>query len=358
MKHSYLLAGIKPGRLVALLKRNKGFSAKYANRIGFLFSIGVWADFFERKEKRHFGKELKEIKELESPIFIVGHWRTGTTFLHQLLALDPQTNFMDVFKVSHPNHFLVSRKYYTRVMSKFLDGPRPMDNVKLGMAEPQEDEYALIKLLDDLPLEALIFQKKDAFFLDTEDDFMPADRQKFFETLDLLVRKLMVEKKGCRVLFKNPFHSLRAGALRSHFPGARFVHIIRDPKKVVPSSIHMWNVVGKQNILKGKWISPKINVIADFYSHILTSLRKEFANSSPDEYVEIYFEELEKDPINVVRNLYKSWRLDFTEEYEQKLRAFVDEIKDYKKNTYNISQEDERLIRERFSALLPQYFNN
>ena len=358
MKHSYLLAGIKPGRLVALLKRNKGFSAKYANRIGFLFTIGVWADFFERKEKTSYGKKLKEIKDPEAPLFIVGHWRTGTTFLHQLLALDPKTNFMDVFKVSHPNHFLVSRKYYAGVMSKFLKGPRPMDNVKLGMAEPQEDEYALIKLMNDLPLEGLLFQKKDDFFLDTKDNFMPPDREKFFETLDLLVRKLMVEKQACHVLFKNPFHSLRAGALRSHFPGARFVHIMRDPHKVVPSSIHMWNIVGEQNILNGKWVKADIKSIADIYYHIVTSLKKEFANSSPDEYVEIYFEELEKDPVNTVKNLYKSWRLDFTEEYEQKLRAFVDENKDYKKNTYNISQEDRRVIRERFSALMPQYFES
>ena len=357
MKSSYLLAGIKPGRLYALIRNNKGFSAQYASRISFLLTIGMWAPLFEWREKRHFGKQIQAIKQPASPLFIVGHWRTGTTFLHQLLALDPQFNYMDVFKVSHPYHFLISRKYYEKVMSKFLKGSRPMDNVKLGMTEPQEDEYALVKMLDNLVLEGLLFQKKDRFFIDEDEEFMPQDEKQFFAALDLLIRKLQVEKEGAVIpLFKNPFHALRIQQLKEHYPEAKFINIVRDPLKVVPSTIHMWNIVGRQNILKGKWIAPQTEAIAKIYRRIVENIRNSFVQMDDNDTIEIRFEDLEKNPKETVRKIYQRLNLKYTDAFGQKLDAFIAGTKDYKKNTYQLPEADQKAIHRIFGDYLPEYF--
>jgi hypothetical protein len=358
MKHSYLLAGIKPGRLYELIRRNKGISAQYMSRVSFLLSIGMWAPLFEWREKRHFGKKVKAVKQSTSPVFIVGHWRTGTTLLHQLMALDNQFNYMDVFKVSHPYHFLISRKYYSGVMSKFLKGPRPMDNVKLGMTEPQEDEYALVKMQNDLVLEGLIFQKKDRFFIDLDEEFMPRDKKKFFDLLDLLIRKLQVEKGEAIIpLFKNPFHSLRIDELKAHYPDAKFINIVRDPLRVVPSTIHMWNIVGRQNILKGQWIEPGTEHIARLYLRIVHAIRNSFSKMKTEDYCEIRFEELERKPKESVRGIYEKLQLEFSDDYAKKLDDFIREIKDYKKNSYQIADQDYKMIRAIFEPSMPEYFN-
>jgi hypothetical protein len=358
MKHSYLLAGIKPSRLYALIRHNKGISAQYAARVSFLLTIGMWAPLFEWREKRHFGKKIKAIKQPASPVFIVGHWRTGTTFLHQLMALDPQFNYMDVLKVSHPYHFLISRKYYAGVMSKFLKGPRPMDNVKLGVSEPQEDEYALVKLQNDLALEGLIFQKKDRFFIDLDEDFMPRDKKKFFELLDLLIRKLQVEKGEAIIpLFKNPFHSLRIDELKAHYPGAKFINIIRDPLRVVPSTIHMWNIVGRQNILKGRWIEPNTEHIARLYLRILHSIRDSFSTMRTEDFCEIRFEDLEQNPEENIRKIYQKLQLELSDDYRQKLHNFIRNTKDYKKNSYQLAGQDYNTIKTIFEHSMPEYFS-
>ena len=42
-----------------------------------------------RIERRRFGPRI-EATEVQAPLFILGHYRSGTTHLHNLLALDPQ----------------------------------------------------------------------------------------------------------------------------------------------------------------------------------------------------------------------------------------------------------------------------
>jgi len=158
MKHSYLLVGISSGKLFKLLTRN-GFSLhpRYLFRILFLTQGAFFASIFNRIEKWKLAKQLKNYSMPDDPIFIIGHWRTGSTLLHQLMALDENLVTPTVFQVSTPQSFLISEKYYRPVMTKAMKPTRPMDNVKLGFDEPQEDEYALIKMTVDSPLEKLIF---------------------------------------------------------------------------------------------------------------------------------------------------------------------------------------------------------
>ncbi|RLD67733.1 MAG: hypothetical protein DRI84_01595 [Bacteroidetes bacterium] len=356
MKHSYLLIGIRPSKFIAMLKRNNGFSFKYLHRVLFLLTTGLWSGFFSFLENRRFKTKINSIKKLNPPIFIVGNWRTGTTFLHQLLALDPQFNFMSVFMVSHPDHFLVSKKYYMVMMSKLLNGKtRPMDNVKMGVDEPQEDEYAIIKLYDHLILEKLIFQSSNEFFIDEKDDFLPKNEKKFLGVLELLMQKMQL-RADKTPLFKNPFHSLRIPYIRKHFPEARYIHIYRNPLKVIPSSIHMWNIVGRQNILKGRWIEPSIENIARLYRKIIIGIRNEFQSMKSNLNVEIQFENLEKNPVDTVKEIYKQLELNFSLDYENKLIDYCDGLKSYKKNTHSISEDDKKQIKNIMHDTTPEYF--
>jgi len=338
-----------------MLKRNGGFSIKYSNRVIVLFASAVWASFFALLENLYYGKKIKAVKELNSPLFIVGNWRTGTTFLHQLLALDSQFNYTSVFKVSHPDHFLVSKKYYTPIMSKMINSTRPMDNVKVGVNEPQEDEYALLKMGKDMVLEKLIFQSNNNFFIEEDDNFMPKDEALFSRSIKNLMRKLQVDSNKTP-LFKNPFHSLRIPFLRKHFPNAKYIHIYRNPVDVVPSSIHMWNIVGRQNILKGSWVEPSVEVIVKLYNRIILGIRREFKDMNENNFVEVTFENLEEDPVAVIKTIYRKLELNFSSEYENKLLSYCADLKSYKKNSYTISQSDKDLIKNTMFETTPEYF--
>lgn len=80
-----------------------------------------------------FGLRLSKQTLPDNPVFIVGLPRSGTTRLHNLLALDNEVfHTPDTLQATFPNGFL-SMQPIVR-FPKFRDlisGPRPMDNVEL-----------------------------------------------------------------------------------------------------------------------------------------------------------------------------------------------------------------------------------
>ena len=88
-------------------------------------------------------KEIQKQEINSRPVFILGHPRTGTTHLHNLLSLDTkQFSYANTFQVGFPSSFLCFEKIGKSILAPILDKTRPMDNMKLSFDIPQEDELA------------------------------------------------------------------------------------------------------------------------------------------------------------------------------------------------------------------------
>lgn len=327
---------------------------KYFIRFLFLLQNGVWASIFYRKEKKLFKQKIEQHSLSDDPIIIVGHWRTGSTFLHQLLALDKNLITTNVFQGSIPDSFLSSRKSYEPIMGRALKGTRPMDQVKLSMDEPLEDEYSLFRLSSYSPLERLIFPKSKEYFLNLFPGFLPEGKKlkEWKEALVYFYKKLTLLNNKT-ILIKNPFHSYRIKVLNEIFPNARYIHIIRNPHKVVPSTIRMWDIVGKQNAMNTKWQKPSVKDTAGFYKSMLIKLEDDLKTIPESRYCEIKFEDLEKDPISHVKRIYKQLNVQFSSEFEQQMNDFLVGVKEYKKNKYEMPEDDKLEINE----ILGQWMN-
>ena len=351
MQHSYLLAGISSGKLFRLLSRN-GFSIKYLLRILFLLQGSIFSSIFNRVEKFKMGKKLKTYSMPDDPIFIIGHWRSGTTLLHQLMALDENLVSPNVFQVSAPGSFLVSGKYYKPLMSKLMKPTRPMDNVKLDVLQPQEDEYALIKLTLDSPLEKLIFPKNKKYFL-MDDDLYPKKINPWKSSFKSFCQRISFTT-GKRLLLKNPFHSMRIPLLLEMFPKAKFIHIYRHPLEVIPSTIHMWDVVGKENVLKGKASKPKVEEVALAFDRIMTTIQKNLVSVAEEAKIEIGFRELEKDPIQTLRKIYDKLEIKASPNFTERVTDWFAETGPYQKNKYLLSEAEKQIIEQS----LKKYFTD
>lgn len=314
---------------------------KYWLRFLFLFQNGVWASIFYRKEKKLYHKKLESFALSDNPIIIVGHWRTGSTFLHQLLALDEKLVTTNVFQGSIPDSFLTSRKSYEPIMGRALKGTRPMDQVKLGMDEPLEDEYALFRLCSYSPLERLVFPKSKEYFLKQFKEFLPQGEKlkEWKNAVKYFYKKLTIDN-GKVILIKNPFHSYRIEALNEIFPNARYIHITRHPHNVVPSTVRMWNIVGTQNSMNSKWTKPTIKETSVVLNSMLHKIDKDFSNLPEDRCCEIKFEDLEKDPIKHIKSIYKQLNVEFSDHFEKQISKFLISVKEYKKNKYELPKGD------------------
>jgi hypothetical protein len=293
-----------------------------------------------------FGRIIMRARIPKAPVFIIGHWRTGSTLLHQLFSCDPQFIVPTLLQCTYPDSFLSSKRFIAPVMKRVLPEKRPMDNVLIGPDYPQEDEYALFRLTTFSPVERLIFPHSSDYFILGDKDFLPQehDLEKWKEALIHFTKKLHVGSTGERVVYKNPFHSMRIPLLKEMFPNALFIHTHRDPRVVIPSTVHMWTVVGNENALRKEWKPPPLDDVITGFDNIMASINRDLSGLPKEEYIEVCFEELERNPVKMIQKIYSHFRFDFSENIKARLESFLKKTAGYKKNTYNLSMEQEEAI--------------
>jgi omega-hydroxy-beta-dihydromenaquinone-9 sulfotransferase len=303
-----------------------------------------------------YHKKIRRSPLPADPIFIIGHWRTGSTFLHQLMSKDPNLTTPTLFQVAIPDSFLCSYNYYRPIMNAVVSKFRPMDKVMLGMNEPQEDEYAIYRITDFSPLEKLVFPVNGDYFLLDSGSFLPPENEirEWSEKLSWFFRKLHY-KTGKTIVSKNPFNSLRIKELTSIFPGARFVHIIRHPFDVVPSTIHMWNIVQQQNVMRPDCCKPRMADVITVMDRVLNTIRHDLESIPENRRYEIRFEQLEKDPLDQIRKLYAAFNLPFSQEAQQNMESFINRIRGFEKNHFTLTEQEKDLICDKLKNHM-EYF--
>jgi omega-hydroxy-beta-dihydromenaquinone-9 sulfotransferase len=354
MKSAYLLYGLRLKILFQLVRKN-GFSFrfKYLLRFILLFQNALWASIFSVVEKIKYKKIIHSTPLPDSPLIIIGHWRTGSTYLHQLLQHDPEGTTLSNFQVTLPDSFLVSEKYYKPVMKFFMGEKftRPFDNVSIRVDEPQEDEFAILKMCGLSPLKKLIYPDSGQFFLLNYPDFDLQGNEftVWKDAMTELCKKMKIATSK-RIILKNPFHSQRIVTIRKLFPNAKFIHIYRNPLNVIPSTINMWNIVGRQNSMKSGFVQASVKNTVEVFDRMLTYIHEHAKDLPEQSFCEMKFENLEENPVDEIKIAYKKLGLPFTKEFEDAIEKNL--IKNFRKNTYSLPEGDDKYIHDK----LKHYF--
>jgi hypothetical protein len=197
-----------------------------------------------------------------APIFILGHWGSGTTLLHEILALHPELTAPTCFECWAPHaSALFSECTAERWLPMVVPRWRPMDAVELSFSSPQEDEFAMMNLGHRSPYLRFQFPRSLARaplagLLDLGPSEGPwiRDLRRFVETVS--ARRAVghpshrtreqFQRTGRlpRVVLKSPAHTARPELLLRAFPDASFVFVHRDPESILSSTIATWSKVG------------------------------------------------------------------------------------------------------------------
>ena len=346
MKIFTIILGTRFSVLMRMIFRN-GITPYpvYIARFMMLFINSLISSALILAEKKNFRRKIRETRLTEAPVFIIGHWRTGSTLLHQLLNLDPQFTAPTMVQTTIPDHFLFSTKYYLPILKKAMPKTRPMDNVPLSPLQPQEDEFALIRMGSVSPMEKLIFPSGEGYFLDGYEHYIPQGRKLEAWKKNLLAfYKKISFLEGRSIVSKNPYHTMRMELLAGMFPGAKFIHITRDPMMVVPSTIRMWNIIARENKLKKDWKEPTVaetaTVLRTYLDHVA-----EYRHRLDNPFTEVRFEELEKSPISVLKKIYSELEIPWTDGFETAVHEFLWVNEGFEKNTYELSTEERNAIQ-------------
>lgn len=324
-------------------------------RVLVLLQSGIWSSIFAVADRIKYNKQIINTPVPSRPVFIIGHWRTGSTFLHQLMIQDDNFVSPSVFQVTVPDCFVSIEKYYKPVMRKVMGSRRPMDNVRFGPDAPQEDEFALFRMTLNSPLQSVIFPKTNRYFL-LENDNMICDNSKItrWEKSLLFFCKKLCMGNNRQLLIKSPFHSMRINILNKLFPDAVFIHIFRNPYDVVPSTIRMWDIIARQNCLNNKWEKPSTREVVSLLKKMINTINRELKLLESNRYTVVKYEDLEASPVEEIKRIYRHLNLSFTQELEEKIGKFLDEEKDFQKNTHQLSESDKAIIYEEMSEFMVQ----
>ena len=293
---------------------------------------------------------------LQPPLFIVGHWRTSTTWLHELLASDPRHTAPSTYECLQANHFLLTARVLGRYFERAIPQRRWVDNMLLGAARPQEEEFALCNLGLPSPYLKLAFpnnpQPHPRYY--TLLNLTHAERARWQSTYLGFLRTVSLHRPG-RLVLKGPLHTWRLATLAKMFPDARFVHTVRHPHSVFPSTMHLWQVLRKHLGYQRPYGDGLAEEVLDTLIDMYRNFDEQRDRVRPARLVDLRYEDLRADPIGRLRELYDQLELGDFEAARPAIQARLDEARNYQPNRYALDAEWKERLAQAWGFYFDRY---
>lgn len=284
--------------------------------------------------------QIRSTELPSDPIFIIGHWRSGTTLLHELMMLDTRLTTPNTYQCFAPGHFLLTEPFFHRHGGWLLPDRRPIDNVKAGWDRPQEDEFALMNLGAPSPYRRIAFPLRSSINPEAL-DLCKLDQgglHRWKQALRSFIIKLRISDPR-RPVLKSPTHTARTKILLDIFPRATFIYITRNPYAIFPSTRRLWQSLHHTQSLQAKPDKRLDAYILNCFREMHDAFKRDRPFIPESQICEIKYEDLVSDPIQCMRKVYDKLNLgDFTP-MEQALLEHHHSLQAYQTNTYKPSQE-------------------
>ncbi len=280
---------------------------------------------------------LPALPDMEAPVFIIGHWRSGTTFAHNLLSCDDRFGCCSTYQTVFPHLMLWGRPFFKRCMSALMPSSRPTDSLALGVDLPQEEEFALSNMTPCSHYHFWMFPSRMAAYRDkylTFDAATDAEREEFLQALDKVIRIALYVSGKKRFLSKNPPHTGRVSMLLERYPGARFIYLIRNPYVVFESTQHFFrstlDAIRMQEITQSELTREILLNYRALYEHYEADKRL----IPEGQLVEVRFEELENAPLPVAERIYDRLSLGDFDRVKPAMERFLDSQRGFRRTNY------------------------
>ena len=128
---------------MSLLRDNRyAVDRPYLLRAALVTLNSLGNSMLRRCENAVYGPRVRKT-EVRSPVFILGHWRSGTTHLHNLFAVDHRFAYPNLYQVVFPHTFLCSEPVGARLLALLVPKRRLGDDMAQHLGMAAEDEFAL-----------------------------------------------------------------------------------------------------------------------------------------------------------------------------------------------------------------------
>ena len=332
-----LIYGIPFSNWIRLLKENHfAVSPCYLHRAFLITAMSIFNTYHHWREERVFGPQINKTQINKPPIFILGHWRNGTSHLQCLISQDPELSTPNMFQTLFPYTFLSFEDIATRKLGSLVPPRRPEDRMKLSFNVPSEDEIAVammslksLYLMWSFPKKTLHYQRYINFQSVSQKDLdiWKSSYMRFLKKLTL--------KHNAQLVLKSPANTARIKILLDIFPKARFIHIHRNPYRVFQSMRHLILTWTRHHaLLQHRDLSDVNDIIIRIYRTIYNAFFEQVKLIPKGQFHEVGFEDLEENPIHEMDNLYKELGLKGFQNKRWRFERYLESVQNYQKNTF------------------------
>jgi hypothetical protein len=311
-------------------------------------------------------------KQIKQPVFIIGNFRSGTTYMQRILAKDHK-RFVGVkaWEIVFGSSILVRK-----LMGFFMRIDK-----KIGHPLYKTIEASEIKTLHKIDFHHFRWNdyEEDDFFhlhsfscfgfwiysapFEILKDLMKFDisvpkhlRVRMMAFYHRLIQRHLYAHHGSRqLLSKNPTFSSKIESILMLYPDAKFIYMVRNPLEVIPSQMNMlafgWNIMA--NPLKPY---PYRDEIIDMAEYFYRYPNEKLHSVRNDQKYIVDYEQLILKPRETVEAIYNQFNFEMTADYKNILEQEASTPRTYYRKKYPLKEMelDEAEIHRRFDPLLSE----
>jgi hypothetical protein len=317
--------------------------------------LGLWLDELLFRSYRRVS--------VDASVFVVGNPRSGTTFLHRLLAKDgDRFTTMALWEIIFAPS-ITTRKFVRALsnLDRWLGSPahRYMAAVERGwwkknvmhrvsLRMPEEDDYVLLHRWSALTAglsAGLLDEAMPYTYFDTA--LSKVDRTRTMAFYKACVKRHLRayrDEGGKQYLAKNPALCPKLVTLLEHFPDARIIYLVRSPLEMIPSYTSMmdftWETLGIP--VDGDGLHRYVLEMAQhWYSYPLEQLNK----VPPHQYIVVKYDDMVADPERTVTEIYQHFGFEMTPAFARVLHEEAERARAFQ-SRHDYSLEEVGLERQ------------
>ncbi|MEO1459404.1 MAG: sulfotransferase [Pseudomonadota bacterium] len=280
------------------------------------------------------------------PLFVLGHWRSGTTHLYNLLAAGGW-GYVPPVAVGLPHDIFGLARLLRPLLERQLPETRYIDNIPVTPTSPQEDEIAIANMSPLSFYHGIYFPQAfdrlidRGLFFDGASEAEVAAWQASFRLYLSRIAKL----QGRRLAIKNPVYTARPAMLRAMFPGAKFIHIHRNPYDVFLSMRNFYtkllDVMALQRVPEAVDIDATILRV---YDRMMRAFVAETEAWRAPDFVELPYARLDTQPMEALAEIYAALDLPGFDHAAPAFRRHLDGVKTFQKNRFEMDPDVKRKV--------------
>lgn len=194
--------------------------------------------------------------DVKSPVFLIGHPRSGTTFMHRLLTQTDEFSVFRFWEVMFPS--LTLRRIIGPAIQRIIKAGKgtmlPKETGHHGALDAVEEEEMLYYFDGNTQftscLTPMAFSDWDFTDLVMADEQSPAVQQHAMKFLRGCLKRQSYSTGKPRAVTKMNYSAMRTKALLKEFPDGKIVYIVRSPLETIPSHLtlhrnmfnHLWGI--------------------------------------------------------------------------------------------------------------------